>query len=321
MAQIDYTLGGGIRWPGPPEQARIQYLWSLQRVSGAETRGVLGRLVAGEEDPLEDPRSSGLLNRPQGLFVDERNVLYVADPGAYRVSVVNLDTLESFHITKWGDRDLFSPVGVAANPEGRIFVTDAELGTVLVFDPQGKFVKAFVGRFERPTGIAISPATGRVYVADTWGHMVYVHDTEGRRLMSFGGRGEEPGRLNYPTHLALDRDGRLYVSDSLNFRVQVFSPAGEYLASFGSLGDTFRDFEKIKGIGVDGEGHVYVADSAQDMVKIFNREGQLLLFFGSRGSFYGRFFLPTGIFVDRRDRIFVSDSLNRRIQVFQFLGS
>ncbi len=319
-ASIDYTLSEGIIWPGPPAKARVKYLWSLWRVKGAEKRGRMLSLLVGGEEYETDPRESSLLVNPHGVFVDERGVLYVTDTGALRVSVVDLNTMDSFDIQKMGEAYFSAPIGVAAGADGRIYITDADVAAVGIYNEKGKFQKTFEGGFKRPTGIGLDNAAGRIYVADTWAHLVHVHDLDGRRLGSIGQRGEGPGRLNYPTHVAVGGDGLLYVSDTLNFRVQVFTPEGGLVSSFGVAGDAYHSFDKIKGIAVDRGGHVYVADSAQDMVKIFDRQGRLLLFFGQKGRIPGEFYLPAGLYIDGEDRIFVSDSLNGRVQVFQFLG-
>lgn len=321
-AVIDYTMSEGIIWPGPPEKPRIKYLWSLQRVRGAEKKGKLLRVLAGDAETGDyaDPRDSDLLVNPHGIFVDEKDVLYVTDTGALRVNVIDLNTMDSFVIRKAGEAYFSAPIGVVSGPDGRIYVTDADLAAVAVYNKNGKFLSVFEGGMKRPTGLAINSSEGIVYVADTWGHAVYLYDLDGKRLGSIGRRGEGPGALNYPTHIWVDRNGMLYVSDTLNFRVQVFSKSGEPVTSFGLAGDAFGSFDKLKGIAVDSVGHIYVTDSAQDMIKIFNREGRLLLFFGQKGTRRGNFYLPAGIYIDGKERIFVADSLNGRVQAFQFLG-
>jgi DNA-binding beta-propeller fold protein YncE len=319
--QIDYTLSEGIIWPGPPEKPRIKYLWSLRQISGRDDAGQFVRFLAGDVDyDITDPRNADILIAPQGVFVDPNEVIYIADPGAARVSVIDTKTMESFNIELAGGSFLMSPIGVVVAPDGRIYVSDSEAKMVSIFDEKGKFIKFFDGEFKRPTGLAIDPKAGTIYVADTWEHVIYKYGLDGRRKGAIGAHGEEHGKLNYPTYITVDKDGLLYVSDTLNFRVQIFSPSGQSIKSFGVVGDTFDTFDKLKGISVDTEGHIYVADAAQNMIKIYDKEGRLLLFFGDKGRFYGQFDLPAGIFIDSKNRIFVADSLNMRLQVFQFLG-
>ncbi len=320
-AALDMTMNQRIVWPGVPEQPRIQYLWSLSRVAGGEG-GAMMEFIAGDEDRFSsEPRFSDFLVNPHGVFVSEKNMLYVTDTGAGRVNVINLDTLESFGIL--GDRGfmLISPIAVAADLEGNIYVTDSELRRVVVFSGQGKFIRFLEGAFQRPTGLAIDNHNELIYVADTWAHRVHKYSLEGKRLSSIGGGPKGDKSLNYPTHISLDADGNLHIADTLNFKVKVFSPDGDLMTSFGLVGDSYGSFDKIKGIAVDSDGNIYVTDSAQDLVKIFDTQGRLLLFFGGKGSFYGQFLHPAGIFIDSADRIFVADMLNRRVQAFQYLGA
>jgi DNA-binding beta-propeller fold protein YncE len=321
-AYIDYSAAGGIIWPGPPERPRIKYLWSLQSVSGAETRGKFLEFLVGESGGgLSDPKNADMLLGPHGLFVDGKERLYIADPEAGRLNVVDLKTMDSFYFYETGDVELVSPIGVVADPEGKIYVTDSQLEKVAVFNEKGKFLHFFRGRLKRPTGIAIDVKKRTIYVTDTLEHKIFIYGYDGQMTGSIGKRGEGRGEFNYPTHIAVGPDGYLYVSDTMNARVQIFDPEGGFVTEFGNLGDSFDTFDKTKGIAVDKESHIYIVDSARDMVKIYDRQGRLLLFFGSKGQGYGEFYLPTGIYIDGKDRIFLSDSINMRVQVFQFLGS
>jgi len=315
MALLDTTMRDSIIWPGPPEKPRIKYLWALHKVAS----GSGGLLGLQEPQPLE-PREAETFLSPHGLCVDARGRLYVADPGARRVNVVELQTGKSSYFYELGEGSLRYPLDVAASPEGLVYVSDPELKGVFAFNEKGRYLFSFQGPFKRPTGLALDENKRLVYVVDTWAHKLYVHDYQGRRLRSIGQRGEGPGQFNYPTHVAVGPDGFIYVSDTANFRVQVFRPDGLYHHAFGLPGDEFMYFDKVKGIAVDTQGHIYVVDTAQDMVKIFDRQGRLLLFFGERGHFYGQFYGPTGIFIDGNDNIYVADTLNMRVQAFKFLG-
>lgn len=318
-ANIDYTLSGEIKWPGPPEKPRIQYLWSLY--SFVPDEDLTGFLVGSAED-LSDPSSAPYLVRPYGLFVDEKERLSIVDQGASRATVVDMKTKSVMHFGYDGYGQLYSPIAIAVDNQGNMYVTDSEMGSVNRYDQTGKFL-GYIGKkgdFKRPTGIAIEKSSGRLYVVDTAEHRCHVFDTAGKELFRFGGRGIGDGEFNYPTYIATGYDGTIYVSDSLNFRIQIFDTDGRFLAKFGRQGDTYADLEQPKGVAVDRYGHIYVVDSAQDMVKIFDRDGRLLLFFGENGRDPGKLLMPSGIFIDGRDRIYISDTYNMRIQAFEFIG-
>src|SRR3990172_3319939 len=94
-AQIDMTLSEGIIWPGKPETPRIKYLWSLNNVGAEEPRedSYLDFLTGRTTEDITDLQASGTLVRPQAVYVDEKR-LYIADPGASRVTVVDRKTMD-----------------------------------------------------------------------------------------------------------------------------------------------------------------------------------------------------------------------------------
>jgi sugar lactone lactonase YvrE len=317
-ARFDMTSSQGIVWPGKPEKPRVVYLWSLQNVAGEQEKGGFLSAAAGEEE-VTDPQRSPVLLRPQGVYADEGR-LYVADPGAGRVTVIDRKTSDVMQILDTDTGSLAYPLSVVASQDGTIFVSDADLGKVIAYSPGGKFLRYFEGEIQRPAGLAIDRQRGIVYVVDTMGHTVYRYGTDGRRLGSIGRRGEEDGEFNYPTYAFADGKGRLYVTDFLNFRVQIFNPDGAFAGKVGLHGDSYDTLDRPKGVAADSEGNIYIVDDGRDMVKIFDREGRLLLFFGITGHGYGNFYLPTGIFVDDKNMIYVADTVNMRIQAFHFLG-
>ncbi|GBD99318.1 serine/threonine-protein kinase PknD [bacterium BMS3Abin07] len=322
-AFIDRTAKGDIKWPGPPEKPRIEYLWSLSIVGMTGERGRRGLLdfLAGRaEGGITDPRTSNTLLRPYSIFVDDKRNLYITDTGAYRVTIVNLDTMETHYIISAGKRDLLFPVGIVVNREGKIFVSDSVLRKVFIYNQNRKLTGEFQGEFLRPTGLAIDNNRNIIYVADTLAHRIYVYSSDGTRLSGIGRHGAGDGEFNFPTHLWVDNNGFLYVTDSMNFRIQIFTPDGNFYKAFGTIGDAYGNLDKPKGIATDSAGHIYVIDSIKDMVKIYNFKGQLLLFFGSEGRNYGQFWLPSGIFIDSNNTIYVADTYNMRLQVFQYLG-
>jgi sugar lactone lactonase YvrE len=282
--------------------------------------GRISEFFAGEPaSGMSDPVSSRLLLRPYSCFVDESGDLFIADTGAFRVTVVNMKEGISRNIVRAGDQDFVSPVGIVS-VQGRIYVSDSSLRKVFILDMHGKLAGMLEGDFERPTSLALDRTRGLLYVADTLAHVIYRYSLDGRRLGSVGRPGSEEGEFNFPTHLWVDGKGRLYVTDAMNFRVQIFSPDGAFEMTFGMLGDSYGDLEKPKGIAGDSEGNIYVVDSIKDVVKIFGPDGRLLLFFGQQGENYGEFWLPSGIAIDGNDIIYVADTYNRRIQAFRYLG-
>lgn len=321
-AFIDKSAMGQIVWPGHPEKPRVQYLWNINKIASAGEDGKKGfvDVALGEvSGDVSDPGTSNTLMRPYGVFVDSNEKLYVTDPGAFRVTIIDIKTAKVINIYGTGKDGFLSPIGVVADNGGRIYISDSGLKKVFVFDEKGDYLFQFEGEFKRPTGMAIDIKSSRIYLSDTLEHKVYLYSLEGKRLGSLGKPGSMTGEFNFPTHLFVDKDGFLYVTDAMNFRVQIFNPEGTFVGKVGSPNDAYSDLDKPKGVAVDTRGNIYVVDSIQDTVKIFDRDSSLLLSFGQKGFIYGNLYLPSGIFIDQKNIIYVADTYNMRVQAFQFL--
>jgi DNA-binding beta-propeller fold protein YncE len=306
-----------LQWPPPPQKPRILYLGSIKDPIDPGRRQSWFKKVMSSVFGSEGDMSTML--RPYGIYADADRV-YVSDPGSSRFHVYDRTQKSYFAVEMWGEEDLISPIGIAVDKDGHVFVSDSILKQVFVFDRGGKYLRAIgpPDMFQRPVGIALDD--DRIYVVDTYAHKIRVlSQTDGRLLLSFGKQGTEHGSFNYPTNIFVSNEKLIYVTDSMNFRVQVFNPDGSFLTSFGKPGDGSGNFSKPKGVAVDSEGHIYVVDSHFENVQIFDRDGNLLLVFGGSGNGKGEFTLPSGIYIDKLDRIYIADSYNRRIQIFQYV--
>ncbi|MFQ5852113.1 MAG: 6-bladed beta-propeller [Candidatus Binatia bacterium] len=302
-------------WPRPPLRARVRFLKAL---GGRADLGIelsfwqqVGGVLVGKEEQW--------FIRPTGLAVDEERI-YVADPGARSLWILDPQAGHLQKIQKAGGQRLISPVAVTHNQSSHILLADSYLGKVFVFTTNGE-MKGTIGDADlrRPAGLAYDVKRNRLYVADSLAHRVWIFTGDGKRIGAIGHRGTGNGEFNFPTHLAVDRKGNLYVTDALGFRVQVFDLEGKFIRQFGRHGDSSGDFASPKGVALDSEGHIYVVDALFDAVQIFGTKGTYLLTFGQRGIGLGQFWLPGGIFIDASDRIYVADAYNQRIQIFQYL--
>jgi len=305
-------------WPAPPAAARIEF---VRMFSSAEDLGISRTFFEKIADFLFGATPSRMA-RPMAV-VAGKGVLHVADPGVGGVH--RFDTRQGRYTLVKGPKGnaLPSPVGLARNAVGDVYVADSALGAVFVIRPgAGEAVPlALRADLKQPTGLAVG-ADGRIYVVDTAAHCVDVFDSEGRLLAVIGKRGTGEGEFNFPTHIAVTPQGRVYVNDSLNFRIQVFDAQGRFVSSFGRHGDAAGDASRQKGVAVDSHGHIYVVDALLHAFQIFDEGGRLLLPVGERGHQPGEFWLPTGMYIDNADRdtIYIADSYNRRVQVLRYIG-
>jgi DNA-binding beta-propeller fold protein YncE len=83
--------------------------------------------------------------------------------------------------------------GSSCRAAHNIYVTDTELGVILVYDRLGRF-RRYIGQrdnqeggiFYRPSGIAIDELRGHIYVPDTTRHMIFELDLNGNVLRYLG---------------------------------------------------------------------------------------------------------------------------------------
>lgn len=309
------TAATPLVWPQPPNRPRVRFIQSISRPDDASIPPTVWKRFA---DVLFGKEENSFI-RPTGVATIGKT-LYVADPGAQALWILNPEAGRFAKIRDAGEQKLISPVAVAPGTEARIYLADSYLGKVFVYSADGNLVRIIKEpKLLRPTGLAYDPKRDRLYVADSGAHQVWIFNGDGVSAGIIGSRGTADGQFNFPTHLAVDRAGNLYVTDALNFRLQIFAPEGSFSGKFGRHGDTSGDFASPKGVGLDREGHVYIADALFDGVQIFDREGRYLLTFGQRGVGLGHFWLPGGLFIDADDHIYVADSYNQRIQIFEYL--
>jgi len=304
-------------WPAPPATARIAF---EQSFSTPEEFGIekglwqwIGDFVFGEDDYR--------MIRPMAVTTTDSRHIFVADPGVRGVHRFDRHD-DSYKLIKGADGlDLPSPVALASDTHGNVFVTDSKLAALFIIPRDSDQLQAFPldTELQQPTGIIIEPESGDIYLVDTAQHQVLVFDADGKLINRFGKHGLLPGQFNYPTHIWL-RYGTLYVTDALNFRIQLFDLDGGYLGSFGEAGQASGYLARPKGVASDEEGNIYVVDSLLNNVQLFDASGRYLMTVGEQGQLPGQFWLPTGIYISPQQKIYVADSHNRRIQVFRYLG-
>ncbi|MBN2332504.1 MAG: 6-bladed beta-propeller [Deltaproteobacteria bacterium] len=304
-------------WPAPPAAARIVWVEEVSRFQDiCGQPGFWQRL----KEVLVGKISTGMV-KPYGIYIDEEQRLYVVDSGSGFIHL--MDPNAGCYRAIPGPDDglvLPSPIGVAGDDQGQVFITDSKLGKVYRYLPDDGSLQPLTRMtLKRPAGIAYHRLNRLLYVAEAGVHQVVAFDRQGIEQFRFGSHGKRPGEFNFPTAVCVDQRGQVLVTDALNARVQIFTPEGQFVAAFGEPGDTSGTFAKPKGVAVDSEGHVYVCDALFDAVQIFDQEGRLLLTFGQSGSAPGEFWMPSGISIDSRDYIYVADSYNRRVQVFRYV--
>jgi DNA-binding beta-propeller fold protein YncE len=269
--------------------------------------------VAGNGSP--DYRGDGgiaanaSLQAPAGIAIDKDGDLYIADMGNHRVRRV--DVAGNITTVAGGNRPGFygdygvatqaalrSPVDVAIDSVGNLFISDSGNHRVRMVDPDGIITtvagsgaRDFDGDSKRgrasamtPSGIALDGAGG-LLVADAGNHRIRRVDlltgittTLAGRANGFGGDGGLAlgARLNSPSGIAVSRSGDVFIADSGNRRIRMISGATGVIETVAGSGRA----------SVDGE------EGAAVEASLWN---------------------PFGLALDASDNLFVADYLNHRL--------
>ena len=159
----------------------------------------------------ESGTGEGQFNRPWGICFDRHGFVYVADWGNNRVQKFSQagEYVASFGSPVMDGGELNHPAGVAVDSEGDVYVTDWGNKRVQIYEPTGEIITAFygdattlsrageyiirrdpgtikayrqvkdytnMGRFQRPTGIAVD-SEDRILITDMCGRLqVYSKD-------------------------------------------------------------------------------------------------------------------------------------------------
>jgi sugar lactone lactonase YvrE len=321
-------------WPNPPAITRIRYLnyWSGEKfVPPAEQKKKAGWMerVAGVTTGATpaDFKPRWQLLVPNGVAVDSKNRVYVADSKVRAIFIIDTESGKYEMIKNGTDARFQWLTGLMIDDSDRIFSADSGMKRVLIFNAQHKVEGSISEGLFDPGGMAIDEENRLLYVADAEQDLVMVYDADPpyKLIRKMGKAGTKhtstvPGEFAKPTNVAVDKDGYVYVTDTWNDRVEVFDADGTFIRTWGKAGDGPGYFARPKGIAIDGDGHIWVTDSMQDRVQVYTPEGRLLIWMGGHGLLPGMFQSLVGITIDKNNRVFTTEQYPGRMQMFRYIN-
>ena len=124
--------------------------------------------------------------RPQGLFMDKEDQLWIADASNHRVQVYDVKSSPPKLVKTWGS--------IGSGP----------------------------GQLRYPYTIEVDDE-GFVYVCELGNHRIQKFTNDGESVAILGGPGRGPGQFSQPWGFVFDSTGVMHVIDSYNHRVQRFN--------------------------------------------------------------------------------------------------
>lgn len=156
------------------------------------------------------------------------DTVYVTDTGNSRVQTF---TLEGEHIRTFGDNpqagsSLHSPVGIAAGPNGTVFISDASNAVIYQYSSEGEILAEISGSVGgadvRGHGMAVD-VDGNLYVTDANNNRIVRLDPNGNSDSVWGTYGTGIYQFIKPTDAVIDPYGQLFIVDSGAHSVKKFA--------------------------------------------------------------------------------------------------
>ena len=295
-----------------------------------------------------------------GLAVDSSGNLYIADTFNSRIRKVTngvITTVAGNGTQNFSGDDgpapsaqLYNPHGVAAGPDGSLYIADSSNNRIrkvtngVITTVAGNGTAGFSGDYgpalgaqlSDPEGVAVDSA-GNLYIADALNSRV--RKVSNGVITTVAGGGANLGdngsatsaQLYSPKGVAVDSAGNLYIADTYNQLIRKVSNGvittvagtGTHGPSSGDNGPaTSASLFSPSGVAVDSAGNLYIADTGNSRVrKVTN--GIITTVAGTGGyGFSGdngpatsaQLYNPEGITVDAAGNLYIADTLDNRIR-------
>jgi sugar lactone lactonase YvrE len=287
--------------------------------AGSGLQAQLVSSLAGRGSAENGPGLTATFKSPNGIVVDSKGNLYVAD---YENNIIRKIS-PTGEVSNFAGSGLYgktdgegvnarfnTPQGLAIDSDDNIYVSDNQNCSIRKITSAGVVSTVAGGTcgyasdgpaaeaiFYGPQGMAID-AGKNIYVADANNHKIRKISTEGivTTLAGSGNAGSADGvgaeaGFNYPNSLFAAADGNIYVTDAGNNKIRKISPEGVVttVAGSGTAGNTdgtgtSASFSYPGGIVGDASGNLFVADCGNHVIRKITRTGEVTTFAGD-GSF------------------------------------
>lgn len=307
----------------------------------------LSRLVS----TIAGTNSPAFLNHPEGISVDAKGNLNIADTGDNIARQVNLNTGTINSLPLY---PTLKPEGIAEDSSGNLYITSQfpmdyllQYATNAQYYPYaGNGKNGYTGDNGRATSASLGTLTSvtvdssnNVYVTDDQYYKIRKIDTNGNiSLIAGNGSPSASGDGNAalsagmdPFDITIDKSGNMYVADRTNNRIRKFTPGGAIstVAGTGTAGNsgdngpaTAATLNSPTGVAVDPAGNIYIADAGNNLLRKVAADGTIHTIagngvpypFNGDGPALQQNLNPFRVAVDNNGNVYISDRANDRIR-------
>ena len=294
----------------------LQQPGNLAAVEATDKITTFAGSVSGAYSGDGGPANEAKLMKPEGIFIDEKGVLYIADTGNHVIRRVGLDG---------------------------IITTIAGTGDPGFSGDEGPATQALLNI---PRDVAVD-SKGNIYIADYSNQRVrrvgldgIIETIAGTGERGFDGDGgpADQAQLALPQGVAVDATGNLYIADQFNQRIRQVNPFSGTITTFaGSVGSAGAEGQFAGDGGpatearlafpsdvvVDASGDLFIADTRNHRIRLVSA-GSITTFAGGRGDRAlirddvkptdVSLWWPEGVAADSRGNVYIVDTGNQRIR-------
>jgi tripartite motif-containing protein 71 len=266
---------------------------------------------------------------PEGIAVDSKGNIFVADRGNKRVQEFNSEDAWVRNISLPEEKE--GPFYLTLDSSGDLWVAYSWDNKIGEFSNEGKLIQTWgtagsePGELLDPYGVAVGPE-GNIWVSEYGNNRVQVFTPTGEYVYGFGSQGSGPGQFNESPHGLAFFGANVYVLDSGiwwentgNSRVEDWhmEPLVAYSSSFGSYGSGNGQLREPEGgLATDASGDVWVSDTENSRLEEFNSKQEFVRTVGSSGEGAGQFKTTYGVTVDSKGNVWATDEGNDRVEEF-----
>ncbi|CAF1412708.1 unnamed protein product [Rotaria sp. Silwood1] len=270
---------------------------------------------------------------PLGLYVDDDQMIYIADCGNHRIvewksGATNGKVVAGGNGDGNGAHQLNNPVDVIIDKESDCLIISDYGNRRVVRWPRrngtrGETIISNISCF----GLTMDD-NDSLYVVDIGKHEVRrykIGDTKGTVVAGGNGEGNRLDQLSEPHYVFVDRDHSVYVSDYWNHRVMKWEEGakqGVVVAGGQGKGNSLTQMNEPEGVLVDQLGTVHVTDSRNHRIMRWPKgvtQGSVIVGGNGYEAQSNQLASPIGLSFDRHGNLYVAEYGNHRVQKFNIV--